>query len=361
MSTSQVPRRRRERGGGGGGGEGGVAPNPLFCERCSLAIGPLTPSDVPCFWELPKKNKDKLTSRKNAVTTDPCHSATPGAGPHVKHDEHGAFSAVSVNESKLHKTLMFTHQAELGSSLHQRIPEGQEGEGVCGPPDAGGPEGPESVPASRRHAPWLAALAEVVATFAPIGNRLNPNVYYRLPLVALDLLQLIKLGSDVIDGKLQEVPESSQVLRCGSGHGTGVLKRQCSQSLAGFNQPGLRLRAGGPTGGTVVLPVTEQALCAHRTDGPILRGCAGFRVATEGTTELQTLVLHGGKALQLHICLHCSEERGVLRYSSALDTSTALSQVWTEVWLPKDASLLPAADSMAMVTALVLSRLSVEL
>lgn len=55
------------------------------------------------------------------------------------------------------------------------------------------------------------------------------------------------------------------------------------------------------------------------------------------------------------------EDLGVLRYSSALDTSTALSHVWTEVWLPKDACLLPAADSMAMVTALVLSRLSMEL
>lgn len=44
-----------------------------------------------------------------------------------------------------------------------------------------------------------------------------------LPLVALDLLQLIKLGSDVVDGELKEVPESSQVLRCGSGHGAGVL------------------------------------------------------------------------------------------------------------------------------------------
>lgn len=49
---------------------------------------------------------------------------------------------------------------------------------------------------------------------------------HRLPLVVLDLLQLIKLGSDVIDGELQEVPKSSQVLRCGSGHGTGVLKRE---------------------------------------------------------------------------------------------------------------------------------------
>lgn len=49
---------------------------------------------------------------------------------------------------------------------------------------------------------------------------------HRLPLVVLDLLQLIKLGSDVIDGELQQVPESSQVLRCGSGHGTGVLKRE---------------------------------------------------------------------------------------------------------------------------------------
>lgn len=57
---------------------------------------------------------------------------------------------------------------------------------------------------------------------------------HQLPLVALDLLQLIKLGSDVIDGKLQEVPESSQVLRCGSGHGTGVLKRHMSTNLVGF-------------------------------------------------------------------------------------------------------------------------------
>ena len=28
-----------------------------------------------------KKKKDKSTSPKNAVTTEPCHSATPGAGP----------------------------------------------------------------------------------------------------------------------------------------------------------------------------------------------------------------------------------------------------------------------------------------
>lgn len=50
--------------------------------------------------------------------------------------------------------------------------------------------------------------------------------FHQLPLVVLDLMQLVKLSSDVIDGKLQEVPESSQVLGCGSGHGTGVLGRQ---------------------------------------------------------------------------------------------------------------------------------------
>jgi hypothetical protein len=55
------------------------------------------------------------------------------------------------------------------------------------------------------------------------------------------------------------------------------------------------------------------------------------------------------------------EERGVLRYSSALDTSTALSHVCTELWLPMEACRLPAAVSMANVTALALSRLSVEL
>lgn len=58
------------------------------------------------------------------------------------------------------------------------------------------------------------------------------------------------------------------------------------------------------------------------------------------------------------------EERGVFRYSSALDTRMALSQVSTELWLSVDGCLFPAitpAASMAMVTALVLSRLSVEL
>lgn len=75
---------------------------------------------------------------------------------------------------------------------------------------------------------------------------------------------------------------------------------------AGFDQPGFRLWARGPTGRPIVLSVTEQALCAHCTDGPILRGSAGLRVATEATTELQAFVLHGGKPLQFHVCLHCS-------------------------------------------------------
>lgn len=59
------------------------------------------------------------------------------------------------------------------------------------------------------------------------------------------------------------------------------------------------------------------------------------------------------------------DDLGVLRYSSALETSTALSQVITELWLSVDGCRFPAiamaAASMAMVTALALSRLSVEL
>lgn len=43
------------------------------------------------------------------------------------------------------------------------------------------------------------------------------------PVVALDLLQLVELGGDVVDGELQQVPESSQVLRGGPRHGTWVL------------------------------------------------------------------------------------------------------------------------------------------
>lgn len=74
----------------------------------------------------------------------------------------------------------------------------------------------------------------------------------------------------------------------------------------GFNQPGFRVWTGRPAGGPVVLPVTEQALRAHRADSPVLRGRAGLRVPPEGASELKTLVLHGGKALQLHVCLHRS-------------------------------------------------------
>ena len=70
------------------------------------------------------------------------------------------------------------------------------------------------------------------------------------------------------------------------------------------HQPGLGLRAGRPTGRPVVLPVAEQALGAHRADGPVLGRRAGLRVATEGAAELQALVLHGGKPLQLHVRLH---------------------------------------------------------
>lgn len=74
----------------------------------------------------------------------------------------------------------------------------------------------------------------------------------------------------------------------------------------GFDQPGFRLRTGGPAGRPVVLPVTEQTLCPHRADGAILRRRAGLRMAAKGTSELEAFVLHGGKALQLHVRLHCS-------------------------------------------------------
>lgn len=43
------------------------------------------------------------------------------------------------------------------------------------------------------------------------------------PAIVLDLLQLVKLDGDVINRKLQQVPEPSQVLRGGSRHCTRVL------------------------------------------------------------------------------------------------------------------------------------------
>lgn len=72
---------------------------------------------------------------------------------------------------------------------------------------------------------------------------------------------------------------------------------------AGLHQPGFGLRARWPAGRSVVLPVAEQALRAHGANGPILSGRARLRVATEGAAKLQALVLHGGKALQLHVSL----------------------------------------------------------
>lgn len=51
----------------------------------------------------------------------------------------------------------------------------------------------------------------------------------RLPVVVLDMLKLVKLHTDVINGELQQVPEPSQVLRGGSRHGTGVLVEEQGQ------------------------------------------------------------------------------------------------------------------------------------
>lgn len=47
---------------------------------------------------------------------------------------------------------------------------------------------------------------------------------YEPPAVVLDLLQLVKLHGDVVDGELQQVPEASQVLGGGPRHCTGVLE-----------------------------------------------------------------------------------------------------------------------------------------
>lgn len=55
------------------------------------------------------------------------------------------------------------------------------------------------------------------------GPHLLLRTVYEPPVVVLDLLQLVKLHSDVVDGELQQVPEASQVLGGGPRHGAGVL------------------------------------------------------------------------------------------------------------------------------------------
>lgn len=45
----------------------------------------------------------------------------------------------------------------------------------------------------------------------------------RLPVVRFELVQLVKLEADILDGQLQHVPEASQVLGDGSRMRVGVL------------------------------------------------------------------------------------------------------------------------------------------
>lgn len=66
-------------------------------------------------------------------------------------------------------------------------------------------------------------LSGLRADSAKVVTHLLLWALYGPPVVVLDLLQLVKLHGDVVDGELQKVPEPSQVLRGGPRHGTGVL------------------------------------------------------------------------------------------------------------------------------------------
>lgn len=64
---------------------------------------------------------------------------------------------------------------------------------------------------------------EVRANTAREASHLLLWAVNRPPVVVLDLLQLVKLHGDVVDGELQQIPEPGQVLRGGPRHGAGVL------------------------------------------------------------------------------------------------------------------------------------------
>lgn len=57
----------------------------------------------------------------------------------------------------------------------------------------------------------------------PGQNYLSFGRLYYLPVVELQLVQLVELHADVLDGELQHVPVARQVLGRGSRHGAGVL------------------------------------------------------------------------------------------------------------------------------------------
>lgn len=69
------------------------------------------------------------------------------------------------------------------------------------------------------------ALGSRGGKYLPLRGRLGSRRLYGLPVIRLEVVELIKLEADVLDGELQQVPETSKVLVCGPRVGIHILNR----------------------------------------------------------------------------------------------------------------------------------------
>lgn len=67
------------------------------------------------------------------------------------------------------------------------------------------------------------ALGSRCGKYLPLRGRLASRRRPGLPVVGFEVVELIELETDVLDGELQQVPETSQVLGTGPWVGTHIL------------------------------------------------------------------------------------------------------------------------------------------
>lgn len=70
------------------------------------------------------------------------------------------------------------------------------------------------------------ALGSRGGKYLPVRGRLGTRRWHRLPVIGLEVVELIELETDVLDGELQQVPETSQVLGCGPRVGVHILNKR---------------------------------------------------------------------------------------------------------------------------------------
>lgn len=70
------------------------------------------------------------------------------------------------------------------------------------------------------------ALGSRGGKYLPLRGRLGSRRWHRLPVIGLEMVELIELEADVFDGELQQVPETSQVLGCGPRIGIHILTKR---------------------------------------------------------------------------------------------------------------------------------------